>query len=538
MTIREDLKSVANVWDRSFLRSSGGQLRVTFGSSCLAYLWLPLSRCPSSRRGVCDTRIAATNWAWRSWVRFCPCLSDLEWAMPVLAAASALTRRRWFNRATEPTIREELEKMKVMLITALRLSSILLLFFQVTTSWAQVTAILAGNAIDPDTGTVTKSQVILVEGINIKAMGPDVAIPANSTVIDLSKEFVLPGLMDAHTHLLAEIDAKWDLGDFWIMAMQRRAGFRAILGAQHAREMLESGFTTVRDVGNSGDYLDMDLEKAIRFGWVPGPTIIPAGRIIAPFGGQFWDTPTDDKLLENPEYFFADSHDELRKAIRQNIYWGAKVIKIVVDAKSYQYSADDIRFIVEEAKNAGLKVAAHVQTERGARAAIEAGVASIEHGWELTDDDMALAKKNHVVLVSTDFTVKELMADGMSESDAKRIHAARVDRLRRAYKAGVNVVFGTDIMSDVRGTSRGALAMEYVGSFVEAGVPPAAILKAMTSDAARLLSVDHARGTLRPGQAADIVAVSQNPLVDIFSLEHVDFVMKNGKVYLQNSTAR
>jgi imidazolonepropionase-like amidohydrolase len=403
-------------------------------------------------------------------------------------------------------------------------------------SSAQVTAIRAGAVIDPDAGTAGGPQVILIEGGNIKAMGTDLAIPADAAVIDLSAQFVLPGLIDAHTHLLAQIDAKWDLGDFWIMALQRRAGFRAILGAQHAREMLEAGFTTVRDVGNSGDYLDMDLEKSIRFGLVPGPTMIAAGRIIAPFGGQFWDTPTDGKLLENAEYSFADSHDELRKAIRQNIYWGAKVIKIVVDAKSYQYSVDDIRFVVAEAGGAGLKVAAHVQTERGARAAIEARVASIEHAWEITDDDLALARKNHVVLVSTDFTVRELMADGMSEDAAARIHAARVERLRRAYRAGVTIVFGTDIMSDVRGTSRGALAMEYTGSFVEAGVPPPAILRAMTVNAAQLLGVDKERGALRPGQAADIIAVASNPLQDISCLQHVDFVMRNGRIYVQSLT--
>ena len=178
------------------------------------------------------------------------------------------------------------------------------------------------------------------------------------------------------------------------MALQRRAGWRAIQGAQHAREMLESGFTTVRDVGNAGDYLDADLEKAIRFGIVPGPTMVFAGRIIAPFGGQFWNTPTDGRLLDNPEYRFADSRDEMRKAVRENVYWGARVIKIVVDGQKYTYSADDIRFMVEEAARAGVKVAAHVQTEKGARAAIEAGVASIEHGWVLTDEDLALARKN------------------------------------------------------------------------------------------------------------------------------------------------
>jgi hypothetical protein len=129
---------------------------------------------------------------------------------------------------------------------------------------------------------------------------------------------------------------------------------------RHAKEALEAGFTTVRDVGNSGDYLDMDLEKAIRFGITPGPTIVPAGRIIAPFSGQFWDTPADPKRLYDPEFYFADSQDEMRKAVRENLYWGAKVIKIVVDSKRYQYSADDIRFIVGHHEQSA-------QPSRGAR---------------------------------------------------------------------------------------------------------------------------------------------------------------------------
>ncbi len=184
---------------------------------------------------------------------------------------------------------------------------------------AQITAVTAGTLIDPDTGTEKANQTILIDGEKIVAVGSDVQIPSDAKRIDLSHEAVLPGLIDAHTHLLGTVDAKWDLGDFWIMAMQRRAGFRAIQGVEHAKEMLESGFTTVRDVGNSGDHLDTDLEKAIRFGVVPGPTIVFSGRIIAPFGGQFWDTPADPRLLQNPEYLFADSRDEMQKAVTRAI---------------------------------------------------------------------------------------------------------------------------------------------------------------------------------------------------------------------------
>lgn len=394
---------------------------------------------------------------------------------------------------------------------------------------ANVLAIKAGAIVDPASATIARNQMILVEDGKIKAIGNNLTPPAGATIIDLSAQTVLPGLIDAHTHLLASIDPKWDLGDTWIMTLQRRAGYRAILGAQHAKEMLDAGFTAVRDVGNSGEYLDMDLEKAIRFKFIPGPTIIPAGRIIAPFGGQFWDTPADPKLLNNPEYYFADSQDEMRKAVRENLYWGAKVIKIVVDGQRYQYSADDIRFIVAEAARAHVKVAAHVQTETGARAAIEAKVASIEHGWVLTDEDLALAKKNGVVLVSTDFTVKQLRANGFDEDDSQRIHAARVERLRRAYKAGVTIVFGTDIMNNLR-ESRGAQSLEYLSSFIEAGVPPADILRAITTNAARLLDIDKERGPLKVGLAADLVAVPGDPLEDITILQRVSFVMKDGVV--------
>lgn len=395
---------------------------------------------------------------------------------------------------------------------------------------SNVIAIRAGTVVDPDSGTAAKNQIIVVRDGKIAAIGDSVAVPSEAQLLDLSLYTVLPGLIDAHTHLCAVVDPKWDLGDFWIMAMQRRGGFRAILGAANARAVLEAGFTTVRDVGNAGDYLDMDLEKAIRFGIVPGPTIVPAGRIIAPFGGQFWDTPADRGTLENPEYYFADSRDELRKAIRENIYFGAKVIKIVVDGQKYIYSTDDIRFIVAEAAAASVKVAAHVQSERGARNAIEAGVASIEHGWVLSDADLALAKKNNVVLVSTDFTERVLMGGGRDQAAASRTHARYVERLRRAHQAGVPIVFGTDVMVDVKGATRGELAAEYVDSFVEAGVPAKAVLRSMTTDAARLLGVERERGTLKVGMAADLVAVEGDPLTDITVVKRVRFVMKEGKV--------
>jgi imidazolonepropionase-like amidohydrolase len=396
---------------------------------------------------------------------------------------------------------------------------------------AKLTAVKAGTIVDPDSGTVTVNQVILVEDRTIKSVGRDVTIPPGASIIDLSSATVLPGFMDAHTHLCANIDPKWDLGDFWIHAMQRPTGYRALLGAHHAREMLDVGFTTVRDVGNAGDYADRDLEKAIRFGLVPGPLVIFAGRIIGPFGGQFWDTPADHRALNNPEYAFADSRDEMRKAIRENIYHGARVIKVLGDTeKKYAYSAEDLRFIVEEASAANVPVAAHVQTERGAHNAVLAGVASLEHAWNISDADLALAKKKGISLVSTDFPEPVLRSFGMEDVPAKKLHAKYVERLRRAYRAGVTLVFGTDLSVDVPDHPRGALATSYVDSYSEAGVPPKVILQALTTNAARLLGVANERGSLRAGLAADIVATAGNPLEDISAIKHVVFVMRGGDV--------
>ena len=414
-------------------------------------------------------------------------------------------------------------------------STLGLLFFCANPTGAQVIAIKAGTVLFPDTGKSATNQQLLVEGGRITAIGPSAQVPAGAKTVDLSNYTVLPGLMDAHTHLCATVDDKWDLGDFWIMAIQRRQGFRAILGAKHAREMLEAGFTTVRDVGNAGDYLDADLAKAIRFGLVPGPHVIYAGRIIAPYGGQFWDAPADRQQLQNPEYYFADSRDELRRAIRENIYFGAQVIKIVVDAQQYIYSADDVRFVVEEAHAAGVPVAAHVQTERGARNAIEGGVDSIEHAWQISDSDLATARKKGIVLVPTD-TPERLFANyGMDAAQAKRVYTAHRERLKRALQAGMPIVFGTDIMFDIQGTSgggtsRGDLAIDFADPMLDAGMSPADILQSMTSGAAKLLRVENQRRTLRTGADADLIAVRGNPLSDIHALKEVVFVMKGGVV--------
>jgi imidazolonepropionase-like amidohydrolase len=389
----------------------------------------------------------------------------------------------------------------------------------------KVYAIRAGKLLDPEKGSTANNQIIIVRGKTIESVGSDVAIPDGAQVIDLSRSTVMPGLFDAHTHLCMTVKKDRDGGNYYITTLLDSTPYRVLEGVANARDMLAAGFTTVRDVGNNGNYGDTALRQAIERGLVPGPTMVTAGRIIAPYGGQFHLQP-EKKDLATPEYIFADTRDEMLKAIRENIHFGATVIKIVVDDQPYIYSVDDIRFMVAEAHRDGVKLAAHCWTEAGAHNAAEAGVDSIEHGEMMTNDDLQLAKKNHVVLVGTDFP-----ADQARESGFPELHAVFIDRLKRAYQLGVTMAFGTDVIITMPGENRGTLAAAYVNSWTEAGVPPKDTLQAMTINAARLLGVDHDRGAIKAGLAADIVAMPSNPLDDIQAVRKVSFVMKDGSVF-------
>lgn len=391
---------------------------------------------------------------------------------------------------------------------------------------AQALLLCPDRALDPATGTVTEKACVLVENGKIQAIGADLTLPQGGKKIPLPGQTLLPGYIDCHTHLCATLQPKWDGEDFFFMALNHPTAMRAIEGVVHARQMLEAGFTTVRDMGNGGDHADLELTRAIGWNMVPGPTMLASGRILAPFGGQFM-ARTEATRLEHPEYAFADSRDEMRKAIRENIYYGAHLIKVVADAKAYRYSEEDLRFIREEAARAGRRVAVHCGTLETVRDAAAAGVASIEHGWNLDDATLALMKRNGVALVSTDFTVAALREAGADEGLAERLHKRYVTRLKRAFKAGVTIAFGTDLMGN---GDRGRMALDYVDSFLEAGVHPLEILRALTANGAKLLGVEGERGFLKPGCVADLIALEGDPLKDPQALKRVRFVMKSGRV--------
>ncbi|MEA2723842.1 MAG: hypothetical protein QOH59_1613 [Gemmatimonadales bacterium] len=392
-----------------------------------------------------------------------------------------------------------------------------------------LTAIRAGRLLDPATGTIARNQIILVRGSKIEAVGGNLAIPSGTPVVDLSAQTVLPGLFDAHTHLCMTVRMRRDAANYFYTTLNDPEAARAVDGVINARDVLNAGFTTVRDVGNEGNYACTPVRRAIEQGRIPGPTILNAGRIIAPYGGQFQLQPDKKEALAIPEYYFADTRDELLKAVRENAHYGARVIKLVVDDQPYIYSTDDIRFVIEEARRMGLKVATHVWTKEGAHNAVAAGVASLEHANGISDEDLALAKKNGVVAVFTPFP-EWVLREFRDTAGAKEEYAQEIDRLRAGVRAGVTIAFGTDAIHALPGYDRGKLAMMWVDSYKAAGMSPRAILQAMTVNGSRLLGVEKERGAIQPGQAADIISVPGNPADDIGALKQVDFVMKDGRI--------
>jgi imidazolonepropionase-like amidohydrolase len=393
---------------------------------------------------------------------------------------------------------------------------------------AAVTAIRAGRLLDPESGAVLTNQVILVEGNKFREVGSNVTIPAGAQVVDLSRLTVMPGLVDSHNHLAITYKPEPENNVYYYTYVQDSTALRAVQAASNGMQMLNSGFTVVRDLGNNGNYADTALRQAIEQGWLPGPTIVNSGLIIGGMGGQFYPTPemANDHHIVYPEYLDADTPDEIVKAVRQNILFGAKVIKICVDCKPYGYTAEEIRLFIREAAKAGLKVAGHVQTPAGAKNAVDAGIWSIEHSGALDDALHKQMAAKGIWRAGTE-TPPGLAGHPVSPEAYQRTVAG----LKNAYDNKVPLTFSTDADYWVAGKTRGELCLEFLKAWKDAGIPNADVLRAMTINGYKVSDIDKVRGPVKAGYFADLIAVPGNPLDDLDALRNVQFVMKDGLIF-------
>jgi imidazolonepropionase-like amidohydrolase len=405
-----------------------------------------------------------------------------------------------------------------------------------------ITVIRAGRVFDSENGVFLPARDIIVKGNLIESIGENLPVPAGAHVIDLRRFTVLPGLIDAHTHLLYLEDPKSNLSMEGIKALTLEGTpLRALRGAARGKTFVLTGITTVRDLGNSGRFGDIALRTAINEGSVDGPRMYVSGPGLSTEGGQFPGLKFDYRAIAEEEYRIIRGVDDARNAVRENITYGANVIKIYSNntPNPTMLSIEEMKAIVDEAHLYRVKVAAHATSDVAVRRAVEAGVDSIEHGYQVSDETLKLMKEKGVALVPTDADLQSLKTyfkqsgeqNFTDEQIIERFLKPQRDRLQRAIKAGVTIVAGSDMYIDMQ-MPQGVAAKRVLFAYLESGMKPAQILQSATINAARLFN-NPRLGVIKTGAYADIIAVEGNPADDFNSIEKVRFVMKNGKVYLE-----
>lgn len=401
---------------------------------------------------------------------------------------------------------------------------------------AETVVIMADRWFDADSGRVSgPARVVVTDGV-IESVNP-ATVPAGAKLIQLGDRTLMPGLLDMHTHLTLD----YFTGSTWVTApVLQTAPDWAIMGVRFAEDTLQAGFTTVRDVGAWPGFPDVALMRGIDRGMVPGPDVWPAGHYISTTGGHCDLTGFAPGIQElGPKQGIADGVDAVLTAVRYQAKHGVRVIKVCATGGVFsfsnnapvgaqQYSQAELDAIVQEATRLGLKVVAHAHGTEGINAAIRAGVASIDHGSVLSDESVKLMMERGTYLVPQAYINDlPLPPDAPPATLAKNnfLKPLADASLRKAYRAGVKMAFGTD-----SGVFRHGDNGREFAALVARDLPEAHVLKMATVYAADLLGVDD-RGSIAAGKRADLIAVTGNPLADISVMEDVRFVMKQGVVY-------
>lgn len=402
-----------------------------------------------------------------------------------------------------------------------------------------VTVLKAARMFDGRSDATVANAVVVIEGSKIRDAGSGLPAPAGATVVDLGDATLLPGFIDSHMHLTVEASEDYVYGFF--EGLRRNVPESALRSGVFAKKLLEAGFTTVRNVGAYDD-LDVGLRNAIAKGYVAGPRMLVSRYPLGAIGGHCDQTgfpPNTFGPEWGPEKGKVSGAAEARQAVRLQVKYGADVIKMCVsggvlslgdDVSVPQMTDEEIAAAVDEAHRLGKKTAAHAHGDLAARAAVKAGIDSIEHGSFMTDETLALMKARGTYLVPTllvgEWVVRpEAKFPPNIAAKAKAAVAVRSDMFRRALKAGVKIAFGTDAAF-----SYGIQAREFA-LMTGLGMGPAAALRSAGPGAADLLGLSGQIGTLEMGKEADVLAVPGDPTRDIRVTEKVFFVMKEGRVW-------
>lgn len=401
-----------------------------------------------------------------------------------------------------------------------------------------VIAVRCGKLIDGRSAYPQEDMVVVIRGERIEAVGKaaSISIPKGATILNLSQATVLPGLIDAHSHIIPDIGYTQD------SFLKRSSALNAIDGLVNAQKSLRAGFTTLRDPGDMDKYYaHFAVRDAINAGKVEGPRIVAAGHLLSITGGHA-DFNSGAPELNIPAFGdIVDGVEEVRKAVRNEVKWGADWIKISATGGIYsagdepgleQFSFEEMKAAVDEARRFGRYVSAHSHGVQGTKSALRAGVRSIEHGSILDDEAVELFKRNGSYLVPTIYTSEYTLAEGKKNNipafafeKASRLHEMKRASFLKAVKGGVKMVYGTDTGIIPQGANARQFAV-----MVRWGMPPGQAILSATSVAAEMLGLSKDLGSIEAGKYADLIAVTGDPLVDISTLEDVKFVMKAGKI--------